>query len=107
MIARAVHEWSDRRNRSFVKLIAAAIPATLLEDELFGHERVAFTGAIAKRSAVLNLRTRARYSGRGGRDPLELQSKLLRAVQEQEFERLGSNRRLESTYVSLRRQIGS
>jgi formate hydrogenlyase transcriptional activator len=93
LIARAVHEWSDRRNRSFVKLNCAAIPATLLESELFGHEKGAFTGAIAQKSGRFELAHQGTlFLDEVGEIPLELQSKLLRAVQEQEFERLGSNR---------------
>jgi formate hydrogenlyase transcriptional activator len=93
LIARAVHEWSDRRNRSFVKLNCAAIPATLLESELFGHEKGAFTGAIAQKIGRFELAHQGTlFLDEVGEIPLELQSKLLRAVQEQEFERLGSNR---------------
>jgi formate hydrogenlyase transcriptional activator len=93
LIARAVHEWSDRRTRSFVKLNCAAIPATLLESELFGHEKGAFTGAIAQKIGRFELAHQGTlFLDEVGEIPLELQSKLLRAVQEQEFERLGSNR---------------
>ena len=93
LIARAVHQWSDRRNRTFVKLNCAAIPATLLESELFGHEKGAFTGAIAQKVGRFELAHQGTlFLDEVGEIPLELQSKLLRAVQEQEFERLGSNR---------------
>jgi formate hydrogenlyase transcriptional activator len=93
LIARAVHEWSGRRDRSFVKLNCAAIPATLLESELFGHEKGAFTGAIGQKFGRFELANHGTlFLDEVGEIPLELQSKLLRAVQEQEFERLGSNR---------------
>jgi formate hydrogenlyase transcriptional activator len=93
LIARAVHEWSSRRSRSFVKLNCAAIPATLLESELFGHEKGAFTGAIAQKLGRFELAHQGTlFLDEVGEIPLELQSKLLRAVQEQEFERLGNNR---------------
>jgi formate hydrogenlyase transcriptional activator len=93
LIARAVHEWSGRRDRSFVKLNCAAIPATLLESELFGHEKGAFTGAIAQKIGRFELANQGTlFLDEVGEIPLELQSKLLRAVQEQEFEKLGSNR---------------
>ena len=93
LIARAVHEWSSRRSRSFVKINCAAIPATLLESELFGHEKGAFTGAIGQKVGRFELAHQGTlFLDEVGEIPLELQSKLLRAVQEQEFERLGSNR---------------
>ena len=93
LVARAVHEGSSRRTQSFVKLNCAAIPATLLESELFGHERGAFTGAIAPKIGRFELAHQGTlFLDEVGEIPLELQSKLLRAVQEQEFERLGSNR---------------
>ncbi len=93
LIARAIHEWSGRRDRTFVKLNCAAIPTGLLESELFGHERGAFTGAIAQRIGRLELANGGTlFLDEIGDIPLELQPKLLRALQEHEFERLGSTR---------------
>jgi formate hydrogenlyase transcriptional activator len=93
LIARAIHEFSRRRERTFVKLNCAAIPTGLLESELFGHERGAFTGAIALRIGRLELANGGTlFLDEIGDIPLELQPKLLRALQEHEFERLGSTR---------------
>jgi formate hydrogenlyase transcriptional activator len=96
LIARAIHMHSERRNRPFVKVNCASIPAELFESELFGHERGAFTGAIAHRIG----RFEAAHGGtlfldEIGELPLHLQSKLLRAVQEQEFERVGGSRTIQ------------
>jgi formate hydrogenlyase transcriptional activator len=93
LIARAIHDLSPRRNRTFVKLNCAAIPSGLLESELFGHEKGAFTGAIAQkigRAELAHLGTL--FLDEVGDIPLELQPKLLRVLQEKEFERLGSTR---------------
>src|ERR1700693_4166718 len=93
LIARAIHERSRRKDRTFVKLNCAAIPTGLLESELFGHERGAFTGAIAQKIVRLELADqRTLFLDEVGDIPIEIQPKLLRALQEREFERLGSNR---------------
>ena len=93
LIARAIHNLSTRRERTFVKMNCAAIPTGLLESELFGHERGAFTGAIAQRVGRFELAHQGTlFLDEIGDVPLELQSKLLRVLQEQEFERLGSTR---------------
>jgi formate hydrogenlyase transcriptional activator len=91
LIARAIHNRSRRRQRAFVKLNCAAIPTGLLESELFGHERGAFTGAITQKIGRLELADHGSlFLDEVGDIPLELQPKLLRVLQEQEFERLGS-----------------
>ncbi len=95
LVARAIHEASPRRQRSFVKVNCAAIPSTLLESELFGHEKGAFTGALARKIGRFELADQGTlFLDEIGEIPLELQPKLLRAIQEQEFERLGGNRTL-------------
>jgi len=93
LIARAIHYRSQRKNRSFVKLNCAAIPSGLLESELFGHERGAFTGAITQKTGRLEVADQGSlFLDEIGDIPLELQPKLLRVLQEREFERLGSTR---------------
>ena len=93
LIARAIHDLSRRRARTFVKLNCAAIPTGLLESELFGHERGAFTGAIAQKIGRFELANGGTlFLDEVGDIPLELQSKFLRVLQEQEFERLGGTR---------------
>jgi formate hydrogenlyase transcriptional activator len=95
LIARAIHDRSARRANSFVKLNCAAIPTGLLESELFGHEKGAFTGAVAQRIGRFELAHRGTmFLDEIGEIPLELQPKLLRVLQEREFERLGSARTL-------------
>jgi formate hydrogenlyase transcriptional activator len=92
LIARAIHNLSDRRQRTFVKLNCASIPLGLLESELFGHEKGAFTGAVAQKSGRFELANKGTlFLDEVGDIPFELQAKLLRVLQEQEFERLGSN----------------
>src|SRR5271157_60175 len=96
LIARAIHNLSSRRGRAMVKLNCAAIPTGLLESELFGHEKGAFTGAIAQKIGRVELADKGTlFLDEVGDIPLELQPKLLRVLQEQEFERLGSTRTIQ------------
>ena len=97
LIARAIHNLSGRQERTFVKLNCAAIPSGLLESELFGHERGAFTGAIAQKIGRFELADKGTlFLDEVADIPLDLQSKLLRVLQEQEFERLGSTRTIKT-----------
>jgi len=100
LIARAIHNLSSRRDRTFVRLNCAAIPSGLLESELFGHERGAFTGALMQKRGRFEIADRGSlFLDEIGDISLELQPKLLRALQEQEFERLGSTKTIK---VSVR-----
>jgi formate hydrogenlyase transcriptional activator len=95
LIVRAIHRMSARKDGSFIKMNCAAIPTGLLESELFGHEKGAFTGAISQKIGRLELADKGTlFLDEVGDIPLELQPKLLRVLQDQEFERLGSNRTL-------------
>jgi formate hydrogenlyase transcriptional activator len=97
LLARAIHDLSSRRQGTFVKLNCAAIPTGLLESEMFGHEKGAFTGAIAQRVGRFELAHRGTmFMDEVGEIPLELQTKLLRVLQEREFERLGSSRTIKT-----------
>lgn len=97
LIARAIHDLSGRRERTLVKLNCAAIPTGLLESELFGHEKGAFTGAIAQRLGRFELANKGTLLlDEIGEIPLDLQPKLLRVLQEHEFERLGSSRTIKT-----------
>ena len=96
LVARAIHNLSSRRDRAYVRMNCAAIPSGLLESELFGHEKGAFTGALIQRKGRFELADGGSlFLDEIGDISLELQPKLLRAVQEQEFERLGSSRTIQ------------
>lgn len=93
LVARAVHRLSRRKDGPFIKVNCAAIPTGLLESELFGHEKGAFTGAVTQKVGRMELATGGTlFLDEVGEIPIELQPKLLRVLQDQEFERLGSNR---------------
>ncbi len=95
LVARAIHRMSKRKDNSFVKVNCAAIPSGLLESELFGHEKGAFTGAVARKLGRLELADRGTlFLDEIGEIPLDLQPKLLRVLQDQEFERLGGTQTL-------------
>ena len=113
LIARAVHNLSPRRDRQYVRFNSAAIPLGLLESELFGHEKGAFTGAVARKIGRFELANKGTlFLDEIGDVPLELQAKLLRVLQEREFERLGSNqtqqlnvRLVAATHRDLRKMV--
>jgi len=93
LIARTIHQMNSRKNANFIKLNCAAIPAGLLESELFGHEKGAFTGAVSQKIGRLELADKGTlFLDEVGEIPPEMQPKLLRVLQDQEFERLGSTR---------------
>jgi formate hydrogenlyase transcriptional activator len=95
LVARAIHRMSKRKDNSFVKVNCAAIPSGLLESELFGHEKGAFTGAVARKLGRLELADRGTlFLDEIGEIPLDLQPKLVRVLQDQEFERLGGTQTL-------------
>ena len=99
LIARLIHKLSSRRNHALVRADCAAIPAGLLESELFGHEKGAFTGAIARNLGRIELASKGTlFLDEVGDIPMELQSKLLRVLQEREFERLGSTRTIRADF---------
>jgi len=99
LIARAIHKLSPRRDQPFVSTNCSSIPAGLLESELFGHEKGAFTGAVSREIGRFELADRGTmFLDEVGDIPLELQSKLLRVLQEQEFERLGSARTVKANF---------
>ena len=99
LVARAIHDLSGRSKGSFVKVNCAAIPASLLESELFGHEKGSFTGAVAQKIGRFELAHRGTlFLDEIGEMPLELQPKLLRAIQDQEFERVGGNRTIRTRH---------
>ena len=102
LVARAIHRLSHRKDNSFIKLNCAAIPSGLLESELFGHEKGAFTGAVARKLGRLELADRGTlFLDEIGEIPLELQPKLLRVLQDQEFERLGGTQTLKVNFRLL------
>jgi DNA-binding NtrC family response regulator len=114
MVANAIHDLSTRRDKPFIKIDCASIPAEILESELFGHEKGAFTNAFAKREGRVELaNTGTLFLDEIGCLPLKLQGKLLRMLQEKEFERLGSNetikvdiRIISATNIDLEKSVG-
>jgi len=99
LVARAIHSMSKRKDNSFIKVNCAAIPSGLLESELFGHEKGAFTGAVAKKLGRVELADHGTlFLDEIGEIPLELQPKLLRVLQDQEFERLGGTQTLKVNF---------
>ncbi len=97
LIARSIHDLSSRRKATFVKLNCAAVPGNLVESELFGHERGAFTGAVSQRVGRFELANGGSlFLDEVGDVPLDIQPKLLRVLQEKSFERLGSNRTIQT-----------
>lgn len=99
LIARAIHKLSSRRNHTLVRADCASIPAGLLESELFGHEKGAFTGASSRNIGRIELANKGTlFLDEAGDIPLELQSKLLRVLQEGDFERLGSTRTIHANF---------
>ena len=97
LVARAIHELSPRRKGNFVKVNCAAIPASLLESELFGHEKGSFTGAVAQKIGRFEVAHRGTlFLDEIGEMPLELQPKMLRAIQDQQFERVGGTRTIKT-----------
>jgi formate hydrogenlyase transcriptional activator len=114
LIARAIHQTSKRRDRGFITLNCAAIPTGLLESELFGHEKGAFTGAVSQKIGRLELADKGTlFLDEIGEIPLELQPKLLRVLQDHEFERLGGTRTIKvdlrllaATNRDLARSVG-
>ena len=99
LVARAIHQLSGRKNGTFIKLNCSAIPAALLESELLGHEKGAFTGALTQRIGRFELAHRGTlFMDEIGELPLELQPKLLRVLQDGRFERLGGSRTIESDF---------
>ncbi len=111
LIARAIHKMSQRKNNTFIKLNCAAIPTGLLESELFGHEKGAFTGAISQKIGRMELADQGTmFLDEVGDIPLELQPKLLRVLQDQEFERLGSSKTIKVNMrliAATNRDLGS
>jgi formate hydrogenlyase transcriptional activator len=107
LIAGAIHNLSPRNSNTFVKLNCVALPAGPFESELFGHEKGAFTGAVAQRIGRLELANHGTlFSDEVVEIPLELQPKLLRVLQEREFERLGSGRTIRTDVRLIAAQIG-